>query len=208
MDDYMGEKNNTPFKESKLIPSAATYVILAFLFSAVPEWSKTIFIMNSIVAGTALLITVIYWKVAEYKRRYFSVASYCLLFTISFTSVQPVLRVSWAEGNSLWMYLGFLWIVTFMVTHILKEGIFQAFSKTFESRFSISFHIVLFGVLFTAPIVIFLTNLESIFNQNTQFFLLGMLLYVISLFLLIMLPALLKHPKDIIKERNPGVRPD
>lgn len=196
----MDEINDLTFKESRLVHTSLTIVIVTLMFSALPEWSTFFFYMNAIVAAGAISVSVFSWKRTELKKRYFSVLSYALLFTMSFMGAQPILRVAWGEGNSLWIYLGAIWVIAFIVTTFLKESIFQAFSNTFENRFSISFHIGVLLLILAAPVLIILTNTDDLYSQNTQFYMFGAFLYICSMLLLIMLPAFLKHPKDILKE--------
>jgi hypothetical protein len=198
--DNVDEINDLTFKESRLVHTSLTIVIVTLMFSALPEWSTFFFYMNVVVAAGAISVSVISWKRTELKKRYFSVLSYALLFSLSFIGAQPILRVAWGEGNSLWFYLGAIWVITFFVTTYMRENIFQAFSNTFESRFSISFHIVVLLLILATPIVIVLANMNNLYSQNTQFYLFGALLYICSILLLIMLPAFLKHPKEIMKE--------
>jgi hypothetical protein len=199
---FLDEKNDVTFKESRLLHTSFSILIVTFLFSALPEWSNLFFVINATVAIGAIAASVISWKRTELKRRYFSILSYGLLFCLSFMSVQPILRVAWEQGSSIWIYLGLVWVVTFVVTTFMKESIFQAFSNTYESRFSISFHIVVLMFILVTPFVIILTNIDDLHSQTTQFYMFGILLYVFSVLFLIILPALLKHPKDILKEEK------
>ncbi|WP_113927012.1 hypothetical protein [Bacillus sp. P14.5] len=55
-------------------------------------------------------------------------------------------------------------------------------------------------MILATPVVIVLANIDDLYSQNTQFYLFGALLYICSMLLLTMLPAFLKHPKEIMKE--------
>jgi hypothetical protein len=200
--EKVDEKNNLTFKQSKIMHGTITIIMITFLFSALPEWSITFFMVNAGVGILAICIMLISWKRTKLEKRYFSLSSYCLLFALSFMSVQPILRVAWGEGNNSWIYLGLIWLITFIVTTLMKENIFRAFSNKLESRFSIAFHIVVVVFILLTPIVIVLANFDDLYNQDTQFYLFGAVLYVCSMLFLIMLPAFLKHPKDILKEEK------
>ncbi|MEI5907462.1 hypothetical protein WAK64_10375 [Bacillus spongiae] len=189
----MDEKNNLSFKESRILHVTASILIVTFLCSAVPEWYTPQFIMNGVVSIILIIIIVLAWRLVELKARYFSIQSYCLLFSLSFLFAQPIIKYFWQAGNSSWIFLLGIWIAGFVITTFLKENLFQAFSKTFENRFSVAFHIVVFICITVGPLLIILGNAND-FNQNISY---GLVLYLFSALLQIMLPEFLKHPKDI-----------
>jgi hypothetical protein len=190
---FLDEKNNLSFKESRITHVAVSIIIVTFLFSALPEWHTPQFIMNSVVSIILLCVIVAAWKLIELKTRYFSIQSYCLVFSLSFLFAQPLIKYFWQEGNSIWLFLLGIWVGGFVITTFLKENIFQAFSKTFENRFSVAFHIVVFICITVGPMLIIFGN-ASDFNKNISY---GLVLYLFSVLLQVTLPAFLKHPKDI-----------
>ncbi|MGF2614326.1 hypothetical protein FZC84_19480 [Rossellomorea vietnamensis] len=99
------------------------------------------------------------------------------------------------------MYLGGLWILTLVVTTFMKENIFQAFSKTFENRFSIAFHLVVLVLIILTPVAVITANSMGYDGGGSQMFIFGSITYIFSIVLLVVLPAFLKHPKDIINEQ-------
>jgi hypothetical protein len=197
----LNEPNNLSFKESRIPASILTIAITAFLSSTIPSWSWLFFGLNCTVLIIAFLIVMVAWKRCELEKRYFSILSYCLLFSVAFMGAQPILRVSWESGGMGWMYLGGLWILTFAVTTFMKENIFQAFSKTFENRFSIAFHLIVLVLILLTPVAVITANSMDYDGGGSQMFIFGSITYVFSVVLLVVLPAFLKHPKDIIKEQ-------
>ncbi|MEI5909625.1 hypothetical protein WAK64_21740 [Bacillus spongiae] len=197
----MDEKNNHSFKE--ILQIIFIIVFITFLSSALPEWYIPQFIMNSVVSSILIIIIVVAWKLGELvelvelKVKYFFIQGYCLLFSLSFLFAQPIIKYFWQEGNSSWVLLLVIWIVGFVITTFLKENIFQAFSKTFENRFSVALHIVVFICIIVGPLLIIIGNSNNfyIFYQNIPY----LVLYLFSALLqmALTLPASLKHLKDI-----------
>jgi hypothetical protein len=197
---YLDEKNNLSFKESRIPISILTIIISAFLSSAIPTWSGLFFGINCTVLVGVFIIVMVTWKRTVLEKRYFSILSYCLLFSLAFMGAQPILRVSWESEGISWLYLGVLWILTYVITTFMKENIFQVFSHTFENRFSITFHLIVLLLILLTPGVIIIGNVMKFKGGDTQMFIFGAVTYVFSIVLLMIMPALLKHPKDIIRE--------
>ncbi|MGE6756306.1 hypothetical protein ACQKFO_23225 [Rossellomorea sp. NPDC071047] len=192
----MDERNNLSFKESRILHVTVSIIIVTFLFSALPEWYTPQFIMNSVVSSILVIIIVVSWRLVELKVRYFSIQSYCLVFSLSFLFAQPLIKYFWQEGNSIWFFLLGIWVAGFIITTLLKENIFQAFSKTFENRFSVAFHIVVFICITAGPMFIIIGTAND-YNKNISY---GSVLYLMSALLQITLPAFLKHPKAIMSK--------
>ncbi|MEL3973647.1 hypothetical protein AAEO50_15260 [Rossellomorea oryzaecorticis] len=187
------EKNDLSFKESRILHVALSIVIVTFLFSALPEWSAPQFKVNAVISFLLMMVIVVSWKAVELKVRYFSIQSYCLIFCLSHLSAQPIIKYFWQEGNSAWIYFASCWIVGFIILHFFREGLFQAFSKIYESKFSIGYHIVVFSFLLLVPIIVTIITVNEL-NINIGY---GMVLYVLSIILLVTLPAFLKRPEEI-----------
>ncbi|XXM72023.1 hypothetical protein ACQ0QQ_20500 [Lysinibacillus sphaericus] len=187
------EKNDLSFKDSRILHVAVSIVIVTFLFSALPEWSAPQFKVNAVISFLLLMVIVVSWKTVELKVRYFSIQSYCLVFCLSHLFAQPIIKYLWQEGNSAWIYFALCWVVGFILMHFFREGLFQAFSKHYESKFSIGYHLAVFSLLLLVPVIITIIKFKAL-NISIGY---GIVLYVLSILLLVALPAFLKSPEKI-----------
>lgn len=187
------EKNDLSFKDSRILHVAVSIVIVTFLFSALPEWSTPQFKVNAVISFILMMVIVVSWKTVELKVRYFSIQSYCLIFCLSHLFAQPIIKYFWQKDNTAWIYFASCWIVGFILLHFFREGLFQAFSKIYESKFSSGYHIVVFSFLLLVPLSIGVVKAKDL-NSSIGY---GILLYIGSILLLMTLPAFLKKPEDI-----------
>lgn len=189
----MNERNDLTFKESKILNGMVIILVMTLIYSAVPEWQVERFIFNVAVATVLTIIIFYTWKKTAYKKRHFSILSYCFILHTAICTAQPIIVHFWSEESPVWVYLTVVWIAGFVITHSMKEGLFQAFSNAHENRFSIYFHLFLSICLYASPIFVMISGLREV-DQAITF---GSVSYLFSIIAQITLPAFLKHPRDI-----------
>ncbi|MGV3464070.1 MAG: hypothetical protein ACO1OT_02110 [Heyndrickxia sp.] len=193
------DNNRLAFKESKLISATLFCLFFALLFSALPKWNTSVWILNMFIAIIWILRIVIAWLTMKNSKRYFSIMSYGMIFTMSFVAPQPLIRLLIMGKSGLWIMIVAFWVLLFLFTTLSKKGIFKMFKDPFESKGGKLFHIILFIFVLIIPFVLILTTQSgrTIMEQHTEFMGMGAILYILSLFGVFMMPAFLIKPEEV-----------
>lgn len=199
----MDKQKRLPLKESKLGSAFFMIYFCAFLASALPDWSWDYGFVN-ISLGTILYLLIIgSWVRKDNSKQFFSIMSYCVFFTMAFVFSQPIVRLMLIAESKMWVVLIILWIGIFIFTTMMKDKIFKSFSNPGKTKASIALHLFMLFLIVITPILIFVGSflLQQFTELNATFVICGILLYVLSLILLVILPGFLKKPEDIIVQK-------
>lgn len=133
---------------------------------------------------------------------FFNYELLCIIYD-GFCFSQPIVRLMLIAESKMWVVLIILWIGIFIFTTMMKDKIFESFSSPGKTKASIALHLFMLFLIIVTPILIFVGSflLQQFIELDATFVMCGILLYVISLVLLVILPGFLKKPEDIIVQK-------
>ncbi|WP_458415054.1 hypothetical protein ACNQFZ_09750 [Schinkia sp. CFF1] len=123
--------NKEKFLDGPALALILVSVIIVPLFSAIPSWSLTIFVVNSCISIILILLSRYLYKKIQVEIRYNSLVNFLLQFSLGFYFVTPFLRVTF--GSFLFFVPLLLYVLLIVLTLIKRELIYQAFSNPGES---------------------------------------------------------------------------
>lgn len=186
--------------ESKFIPLLIAYLIVVFIFSAIPDWNNIFFIINFFVSVFFLTRTYIARLTMTDSKRYFSISGYGFVFFLSFVCPQFLIRILWELGIHLWIFIVIIWPILFLYFHLMKIDIGIIFKNPLKTRGGIISYILLMIAMILVPIMIISTAISQFeglfFLDYLKFIIGGIILYIASIICLGILPLFLKKSKE------------
>ncbi|EIJ79843.1 hypothetical protein PB1_05742 [Bacillus methanolicus PB1] len=199
----MDRQERIKLKDSKIGSAFFFLYFCALLASALPDWSWAYGLVNLSLATVSILLIIRSWMKRDHSKRYFSIMSYLLLFTMAFCFSQPIIRLMIIAGSKIWILLIILWVTVLLITTLMKEKIFHSFSEPNKSKASIALHLLLFLIVIAAPFLIMIGSLvlQQFIRIDATFMMCGFLMYILSMILLVILPGFLKKPEEVIAQK-------
>ncbi|MFC7372579.1 hypothetical protein ACFQPF_12950 [Fictibacillus iocasae] len=180
-------------KESRMGPTFFSILFLALMGSVMPEWSTIIAVVNFSLAAIAITIIIAAWLRVKNTKDYFSIMSYCLLFIFAIAGAQPVIRLFWYAGHSFWIVLSVFWSLVFLVSTMFRKKAFKSFKDPEQSKALKVIYIIIGFISLVAGPAIFVGEsiLQGYFDMHAGMVIAGLFLYILSLILLVLIPAFL-----------------
>jgi hypothetical protein len=199
----LDKKERIKLKDSRMGATFFCLYFSALLASALPDWSWAYGIVNLSLATVSILLIIRSWMKRDHSKRYFSIMSYLLLFTMAFCFSQPIIRLMILAGSKMWILLIILWVTVLLITTLMKEKIFHTFSEPNKSKASIALHLFLLFIVLATPFLILIGSsvLQQFFRINATFMVCGFLMYILSMILLVIIPGLLIKPEEVTVQK-------